>query len=374
MSISKKWAIAVLGLVSFGTVFVVLVNCVVDTYGILRTDFTRQFQEPNENFIKMKYLLNNRGKYDSFLFGSSRVSHTNIKNIKNGTYYSIGYSEGLPKEHLGNIKLLLRSNVRIKNIMLGLDDFSYRVDPEKHRQDLMRQPHPLVSGKRFLTFYSEYYVKMKKFIPSLCSYIMHNYRNKRSPLMEKFSYDFYDSGRPLCRTCDDDIERDPAKHRSSSIFDEPTHYEGDNMAGALESIRELVDIAKNNNINLTIFINPLHHVTYLDTDMEQFFAFKKELARISRYYDFSGLNTITTDNYYYYETSHYRTKVGDMMLNRMFGYPPVDVPADFGALVTEQNIDAHLRNLSRQLTRRRHDVASNIPQKNSPEHKGDPWN
>jgi hypothetical protein len=192
--------------------------------------------------------------------------------------------------------------------------------------------------------------------------------------MKKFSYDFFDSGRPLCKTCDDDIEKNQAKHRNSSIFDKPTHYEGDNMANALQSIRELVDIAKKNNINLTIFINPIHHTTYLDTNMEQFFTFKKELAKITSYYDFSGLNTITTDNYYYYETSHYRTKVGDMMLKRMFGYPPVAVPDDFGVFVTRQNIDAHLRNLSRQLTRKQHDVASNIPRENSLGKKGDPWN
>jgi hypothetical protein len=85
--------------------------------------------------------------------------------------------------------------------------------------------------------------------------------------------------------------------------------------------------------------------------MQRFFRFKKELAAVTDYYDFSGLNSITTDNYYYYETSHFRPLVGDMMLNIMIGAPDVEHPADFGFLVTPRNVDDHILGQCREVLR-----------------------
>jgi len=131
---------------------------------------------------------------------------------------------------------------------------------------------------------------------------------------------------------------------------QPYHYNGDNLSKALRDMDELVKFTKKYHINLLILINPIHQTTYRDTDLPLFSAFKKQLAAMTDYYDFSGLNSVTTNNYYYYETSHYRPTAGDMMLKRIFGYPPVVVPNDFGVLVTKQNVDEHLRRLHRQFS------------------------
>ena len=51
--------------------------------------------------------MNNKKKYDSFIFGSSRVGKINPLKIENGKYYNMTYSEGLPREHYQNIKFLI---------------------------------------------------------------------------------------------------------------------------------------------------------------------------------------------------------------------------------------------------------------------------
>lgn len=348
--LSKRWSFLVLMTIVFGTAFVVAVNCIVDTYGILRKDFSKQVQEPNKHFIKIKFLLDNKERFDSFLFGSSRVSSIDVKKIRSGRFYNMTYSEGLPQEHLDDIKFLLQNKVRIAHIVIGLDDFSYRVNPLKHHSDLMRQPHPEISGKGWLAFYGGYFMKIKNFFPNVSDYVRYNVLGKRDHSGKIIIHDIYDSGRVLCMNCDEEIERDPERHRGDPKFTKPFHYDGDNLMDTLASIRELVELTKNNHVRLTLFINPIHRATYLDTDMRLLFRFKKELAALTDFYDFSGLNSIATDNYYYHETSHYREMVGDMMLKRMFGYPPVAVPADFGVLVTRQNINAHLAVLRRQLS------------------------
>ena len=99
-----------------------------------------------------------------------------------------------------------------------------------------------------------------------------------------------------------------------------------------------------------IFINPIHKTSYLANNITNFNKFKKELSQFTDYYDFSGLNKITTDNLMYYETSHYRVKVGDMIINEIFNSKHKNYGCNsFGAYVTAYNIDAHLSCLTNDL-------------------------
>jgi hypothetical protein len=176
-------------------------------------------------------------------------------------------------------------------------------------------------------------------------------------------FDVNNTGRMLCRACDELIEKDPEQHMRDEKFSKPTHYEGNNLANTLDAMREIAKIARDHHINLVVFINPIHKTTYLDTNLDQLFAFKKELSVITDYYDFSGLNSITTNNYYYHDTSHYRDMVGDMMMKKMFGYPHVAAPSDFGVLVTRRNVDAHLGKLIAQIRKERYNHAEKSRQR-----------
>jgi hypothetical protein len=357
MNTFRGWTTAVLCGITVITGVIVSVNVVVDAYGIMRTDFSRQCQVPNMNFIKIKYLTGNKNKYDSFIFGSSRVENIDEKKIAGGRYYNMTYPVGLPKEHLDNIRYLLREGVSIKNLLIGLDDFSYCIDPLEHGTNLDLQPHPAVSGKKPEVFYAEYFCKLRGVMPQLEAYIRHNYTLRGSRDETRFIYDMYGSGRILCPTCDEDIERNVKAHREDARFSKMMlQASGDNLVAAIDSIREISVLAKKNHINLTVFINPLHKTTYAATNLKQFALFKKELATVAAYYDFSGLNSITTDNYYYYETSHYRPMVGDLMLKVMFGAPAVTPPRDFGFLVTRENVASHIKKQCLEVERHRNDL------------------
>jgi hypothetical protein len=355
----RRWTLTVLVAVISLVVVVVSINVTVDAYGILRTDFSRQFQVPNMNYVKMRFLIGNRKKFDSYIFGSSRSEKIDPKKITNGIYYDMTYPLGLPEEHLENIRFLLKNGYHIKNLMIGLDDFSHRADPQEHRNNLDLQLHPAVSGKKFENFYGEYFFKLSRMFGQLKSYISYNYTRRNDPDESRYIYDMFDSGRLLCPDCDEKIEHNIEKHVNSPEFLKPLiQVRGNNVANVLANIRELTDIAKKRDIRLTVFINPSHKTSYLDTDLRLFAEFKKELAGITDYYDFSGLNSITTNNYYYYETSHYRPMVGDMMLKVMFGAPDVKVPREFGVRVTRSNIDRHLRDQCREIQLIRKDLTT----------------
>ncbi|TAF02480.1 MAG: hypothetical protein EAZ77_18810, partial [Nostocales cyanobacterium] len=80
---------------------------------------------------------------------------------------------------------------------------------------------------------------------------------------------------------------------------------------------------------------------------ESFETWKRKVVQVTPVWDFSGYNTITTEQINdvmenYPDSSHYTKPAGDLLLNRILGYQEKEVPADFGVLVNKENIESHL--------------------------------
>lgn len=358
----RRWVFTLLFLVVSAIGLVVLVNAITDPYAVLRSDRSLHYQEPNQRFLKIRHLLAQKDRYDSFLFGSSRALHIDTRAIRDGKYYNLGTSEGIPQEHLQHIEFLLQNGIRVRNVLVALDDFSYRLYPEQHLNDLLRQPHYRVSGKPWPQFYAEYLVRSKRFFPTIRDYWKANYTKAGRAAAERHVYDILGTGCLFCAECDREIDLHPAAHDRDPRFLRPMiYYSENNMESTLASLKALVELARKDNIHLTFFINPIHRTSYLGTNLPLFFEFKRRLAELTGYWDFSGLNSITTNNYYFYESSHFRDRVGDMMLSRMFGYPKVRVPGDFGDYVTSDTVEAHIRAQRAEIAKARANVGAAVP-------------
>lgn len=318
---------------------IALINAKIDNYGVFRSDFSKQIIEPNQNFAKMKYILSNKNKFDSFVFGSSRVGKINPTIIPDGKYYNFTYADGLPQEHLKNIKILLKNKVKIKNILLGLDDFSYRLYPDEHKNDLLKMPYPENIFEKTV-FYTNYLIRLPK-----------NYNTEKYKQADVI-FDIYNTGRPVCRDCDEIIDKNPKEHLKNR-FTTPTHMENKDvyLPESIDAIKEIFNICQKNGIKLTVFINPINQVTYNYQNLNNFNHFKKELAKITNYWDFSGLNKITTNNLMFYETSHYRSKVGDIIINKIFkdGTKSQNCSA-FGVYISKTDVNKHLSCLTNQFS------------------------
>lgn len=330
----KKFVFQFIILTSFILLSLISYNYFTDPYGVFRGDFSKpRPTEPNQHFVKIKYLIENPNKYNAYCFGSSRVGSLDLKQIKNQyTYYNMAYSEGLPKEWLDDIKILLKNHVNISQILLGVDDFSFRANPKSHIFQYMRIPY---KENNLKTYFS---LLLKK--PSKPTFLQAKDKSN--------FFDIYDSGRPLHPYVDEEIEKNIEKHVNDKKFNDPAAYRTNRIDETIQELSEIKEIADANNIELIVFINPIHKTTYLANNLDEFNYFKIQLAKITNYYDFSGLNSITTNNYNYYETSHYRPLVGDIMLNRIFNTPP-NTQTDFGIYVTPQNINTHIANLEKQI-------------------------
>jgi hypothetical protein len=139
---------------------------------------------------------------------------------------------------------------------------------------------------------------------------------------------------------------------------------------SLDELRRIIRMCRNHGVDLRLFVSPVHarlleviRNTGLWPVYEQW---KRELVRVASgdpdrgeppvpIWDFSGYNTVTTEDVpagrplmkYYYDSSHYRQGVGDMILDRIFGREKEKsrLPADFGRPLTADSVERVLETI-----------------------------
>lgn len=279
-----------------------------DTFSILHPKNSHFIDEPNRNFLKVEYILTHPTKYDGFIFGSSRVGAIIPSHVQGANFYNMTYSEGIPHEHLLNLRLFLKHGVKIKKVLLGLDEFSYQVSFAQHQQQWLTKAHPLSTQSTWLSFYRFYFFRLPT-------------KHDKSQFIKKLTH----PDRTITMDITDQeafylafLSNGPEFSDSDPKYLKPTHYNGNTLTDTLQDIQNIVDLCKQHGIELTVFINPIHHTTYEDTNKQLLQEFKHSLSTITPYYDFSGPNNITQDNHNFVDTSHYTVDVGDKMLQWMF--------------------------------------------------------
>lgn len=292
--------------------------------------------EPNKNFIKPYNVIKHMDDYDSLLFGSSRVGFLDVSAMNDGVYYDMMASEGLPAEHLSILKSLIKRGFIPKNVIIGVDDISYFVDPSLHENILYRKMFPWDgSAVDKLGFYMSYLDPITNF-------------ESIETMMEHTTAD-PDWGERLLTTgtenldiiSDFNVEKNLKPYWADYYMPRPEVF---------DELREIKALCDEYDINLRVFTNPLFGYTYMRDIENGYLVFLEELAEVTPYYNFSGFNDMTMDTANYYENSHYTRAIGDKMIECMYE-GRVDerlLQQGFGFYVTSENKEELIRILEDQ--------------------------
>lgn len=323
----RKFGVKICFCICFCLVLNVIIPYCVDPYNVFHYEYIRDNGvEPNKNYIKMKYILNNPSKYDSFIFGSSRVGVIHVENMRDCRCYNMTYSVGLPIEHLNNIKTFISQGIIPKCIYIGVDNFAYTFDAEEHLTDPMRMPYEYITENRDL-FYKVYLdpVITFKSLKTISTY---------KPTLDIDN--FYENG------WWGDYDAKGADGWTNDM--QPLVGQTDNidsrMEQALQTISEIKKTCDDYNIEVIFFTNPMHHVTHEAVVEYDYYLFLRKLSEITDFYNFSGINDITINNDNFLDTSHYNAYVGDMILDVIYNKNESNlVNQGFGMYVTKNNVD-----------------------------------
>jgi len=347
----RKWLIATLLLTLTFAVLTVIVNMVVDHHAVRLSLFSgkkeiRRTVYPdgiNQHIFNPEYVFRRPDEFDSFLFGSSRTSQIDVAKISAGKFYNMSYSLGIPAQHLAIVKAFLKKGIKIKFIVVGLDDFCFNLARPDCEGTLIRIMHPEAEGPgRLKIFFSYFFRKPERLELS-------RWKNRVLKGDMKGAFTLNSEGLVLGWSDKDRFIEQTGKpvfeYKTSKY--KPFVYNRKKLYDALVVIEELTLLARDHNFKLIFFINPFYEQIYIN-NAEPLFRVKERLAKLTDYYDFSGFNTITTNPLNYYEESHYRFRVGDMIIDRIFG-DGKNTPDGFGFLVTAQNVESHLKKQKNEL-------------------------
>ncbi len=145
------------------------------------------------------------------------------------------------------------------------------------------------------------------------------------------------------------------KFSLNEYLNAPTLYQNYTLSRQqLNYLNQLIHLCQENQITLEIFISPSHatqgeaiHKARLWSVFEDW---KREVVKMTPVWDFSGYNSITTEPISetmnnYFDNSHYRQNVGDLVLNRLLDYHSDTVPQDFGVWITPETLESHLQTI-----------------------------
>lgn len=315
------------------------VNVVIDPYNIFHYEEPRDNGvEPNKNFIKTKYVLNNKDKFDSFLFGSSRAGFMDIdylSELTGETWYDMASSEATVAEHVNTLRVLIKNGIVPKSIFVMVDDISCFVDPALHENMLYRVPYPSGGPISKLEFYAKY-----------CDLIT-TYESLK--VIKEHVAEDKDYVSRYQRTGTERLDKQTYFDPTLPQFQEGywADYYSYRVDEAILDMGNLVSICDENNIKLYVVTNPLYYLTYGRAVENGYLDYIERLSEVTDFYNFSSFSRVTFEYMNYYETSHFTPAIGRMMIEATQGIQNSELLEEgFGTYVTKETSDK-LMNLLR---------------------------
>lgn len=266
-------------------------------------------------------------KYDSFMFGSSRLMGYDInswhKHLGSDTspYKMEGFSENIYGIY-SKLKYLDSHSIPIKNALIILD-VDGTLASDLPQVGYMYRKHPETTNDSWFSFHKEQFLTYFN-----ANMILRYFLFKVCNLRNNFVFKYYNENTSKIDSITNNLS---LPHMEYAIQHNPYFFEGpvfyDRKAevttmprqiteSIYEKLQYIADVFHREQTKFKIIIGPIYgQEVYAEEDL-------KDLRNIfgeENIYDFSGKNTLTEDKHNYYENFHYRPIVGDSIMNYIYG-------------------------------------------------------
>ncbi|MEA1880456.1 MAG: hypothetical protein U9N11_07415 [Campylobacterota bacterium] len=295
-----------------------LSNYMADETRVLHHDYENKYAKfhPNRIFLRVQYLLDNKHKYDTLVFGSSRGEFIDTDKISPKAY-NMFHGFGTLSTYLQSLKVALNQGVKVKNVWLGINDFEIWKD----HSDALHQ----------LTFKDGLFGNTALYMRWLFRNSPHTIDILKDdlPLVQS---DFI-TNPTTQRIIRSRIQEKNLPKRKAMYAAMLGHTEQYKIDASIEDMKKIKRLCRKHNITLKVFFYPSYYLTYLRYDQTKINLFKKKLSAVTEFHDFYLLNKIAYDQTKWFDSSHFATSIGDYMIESI---------QKNSHLVTHKNVDTHI--------------------------------
>ncbi len=353
----QRYSLYLLGLFLIQSIFFSGFNFLIDPYGIFNTPamvgINKIKPEKRKQVRLFKAIAVARLKPQMVFLGSSRTEFGLSTSHPVLRQFQPAYNLALPSPNMYEVRRYLEhaiANNQLQQVVLGIDFFMFNVflanTPDFNENRLEKTEITLQD-----TINSIYSIDV--LLASLVT-VRHNHQKPNG-----LDY-FYPDG---SRTENRDIifGNQPMRKIMRAGLQRNTFLAKQNPARRyqlsqknLNELQTIVNLCREHQINLKIFISPAHATHWESIRVGGFWPvfeqWKREIVKIYPIWDFSGYNSITTepisdDMKNYLDSSHYTQAIGNLILNRIFQTNQEKVPSDFGILITPENVESHIQRI-----------------------------
>lgn len=323
------------GIIGFVILAILLAGYLVfDPFYVLKgyDDFSTKSTSGNKDYISTTNFLRNYSteKFDSYIFGSSRTiafQHSEWRKHlpdSSSVFTYDAYSEtiyGIYKK----VKLIDSLGLKLKNVLIIVEkDETFMT--ETNSKGYLFIKHPVLSGESYCDFHWEF---LKSYLTPkfLFCYYSHFILGKYFPFMLGVIEPFKSKIIPTSNETKW-IELDGMLAESETDYYKKMDYllpSRDGVqrteplaritANQLKMLHEIKAIFIKHNTIYKFVISPLYNqVNFNKRDLN----ILNRIFGNDKVFDFSGINDLTKPKTNYYEFSHYRPKVGEQIMNRIY--------------------------------------------------------
>lgn len=321
---TKVWIKSLLFFVFITSVFIISFNFIIDPYNVSKYNLLNiKYKFAADDRADKVTYIKNLDKFDNMLLGSSRVYTINprvVSDIIGGTTYNFGVGRASVEDHLGIIKFLEREGKLPKNIIIGVDFYTFNKQTPPDKYFLKNKELNFLSYSN----YSEDYLSKLYSIDSFRASIktLKNHMTKKSKsrfdnLGWASSYEDYNLK---------NIEKE--KLKTLKEIDDDINFKYDNFKfisldkKRVDYYNEIKDICEKNNINLYIFTTPLNPIlldVLYNSDVKYALdEFNDFLSTFKNFTDLYNNPLIYKDIRNFQGATHTSPNAGDLILEIIF--------------------------------------------------------
>lgn len=338
---SKKFVIRFIIIFLIILLTVPMLNFLVNPFGIFSHELFRwdgNMMTLNPRIGKLEYLLREEPEIDSFIIGSSGSATfipEKLNKYTNGKYYNMFYYGVDLKDSLDTIEYLTKS-YNVKNIFLPISFLNGRAYNNQNR-DVTDKLHYKITGENKFSFLKEYLFANPNYsIEKLKNYNKNNNIIKAGEdVFNPYDGTYYKEIRDIEPIRG--LEEYLAKEAYQEFIPEPIeNVDLKFLDENISAIKKIIEICEKENINLEIAMMPIAQWEISRFDKKDIEYFYSKLTNLTNFWDFTN-TPISYDERYFYDRSHWRNTVGDMILAKIYNDESAYMPEDFGQYITKGN-------------------------------------
>jgi len=322
---ADKWLKKV-ALSTFLIAFVIFsVNYIVDPYNITKYNLLNiKYKFARDDRTKKLNYFKTLPQKDNILIGSSRVYSMNpqvVTDLLGGTTYNFGVGTATLEDHLGIVKYLIKTKKVPKNIIVGVDFYTFNPDVPANKYFLKNKELNFLSFGNYEENYLAKFFSVDAFRASVKTLTKHFSSTKDKPRFDvngwAGGYENYAN-----RNAQKDLlEVKREMEENFELFYSQGDYEHlDPKRKAY--YRELEKICKEHQISLYIFTSPLHPLLLkrLNKHQKTANALKEIVEFLSTFKHFTNFYNdpeFQKNVNHFHGSTHTSTNAGDIILHKV---------------------------------------------------------